>query len=409
MWDLQLGTFGDTYHLALPDFSKTFTIETDASGYRVRAVLMQEGKPIAYFSQVLGPRAQLKSVYERDLIAIVMAVQKWRPYLLRHKFKVITDQKSLKFLLEQRVVVGEYQRWVSKLSGYDFEIVYRPGSENGVDDALSRRGGDYELSELTVARINSDTSLLQAVRGDSEIVELRTRLLNDGDGLEGYGIVDGDVRYKGRMNKYSNLAPARLLQPLNLPKRIWEELSMDLLMGCPSQRDTALSWLWSIGLELFKYQGTQLKRSTAYHPQTDGQTEVVNHSLETYLRCFSSSKPKQWVKWLLWAEYWYNISFHSSIGMTPFKVLYERDPPTIIVEKVGVVAYRLKLTPTAAIHPVFHVSQLKAVIGDHVAEPELPMGLTEDMDVVCKPVEGASNDTNQGRFKKVYQRRKEAT
>lgn len=94
----------------------------------------------------------------------------------------------------------------------------------------------------------------------------------------------------------------------------------------------SLSLFWT---ELFKLQGTTLKRGRAYQPQTDGQTEVVNRCIETYLRCFASNKQGQWAKWLAWSEYWYNTTFHSS---THFQILYGRHPPPLIRYGQGLAA-----------------------------------------------------------------------
>ena len=94
--------------MAIPDFSKGFILETDASGIGLGAILLQKEKPLAFLEQ---GSLKLESVYERELMAVVLAVKKWRHYLLGKKFIIRTDQRSLKFLNEQRLMSEEQFMW----------------------------------------------------------------------------------------------------------------------------------------------------------------------------------------------------------------------------------------------------------------------------------------------------------
>jgi len=181
-------------------------------------------------------------------------------------------------------------------------------------------------------------------------------------------------------HKTEHLHPVGLLQPLPVPLQIWSDISMDFIEGLPlsqgksvllvvvdrflkyahllplahpytavsvarlffdnifklhglpetivSDRDvTFTSLFWT---ELFRLSGTKLAFSTTYHPQSDGQTEVVNRTIKMYLCCFTSDRPRRWFQWLPWVEYCYNTSYHSSLKATPFTVVYGRSPPTML-------------------------------------------------------------------------------
>ncbi|GKD95410.1 ty3-gypsy retrotransposon protein, partial [Tanacetum coccineum] len=124
--------------LALPNFTKPFDVTTDASGMAIGAVLSQDNKPIAFFSKKLCHTMQGQSTYTKEFYAITEAVKKWRQYLLGRRFRIYTDHHSLKHILTQTIQTPEQQKWVTKLLGYDFEVLYKPGRENTVADALSR-------------------------------------------------------------------------------------------------------------------------------------------------------------------------------------------------------------------------------------------------------------------------------
>ena len=114
-------------------------VECNASGVGIGAVLMQEGRPLAFFSQALKGKNLFLSNYEKELLALVLAVKKWRSYLFATIFVIKTNQQSLKYILEQRVGTPMQQRWISKLLGYNFVVEYKKRKKNKVADALSKK------------------------------------------------------------------------------------------------------------------------------------------------------------------------------------------------------------------------------------------------------------------------------
>ena len=82
--------------------------------------------------------------------------------------------------------------------------------------------------------------------------------------------------------------------------------------------------------DLFKQAGVQLKMSTAFHPQKDGQSEAINKTISMYLRCITGDCPRAWLDLLPWAEYVYNTAYHSSLRTSPFQVVYGRPPPDLL-------------------------------------------------------------------------------
>ena len=125
--------------LALPDFTKTFVLECDSSSKGIGVVLMQEDRPLAFTSKQLSERNLGKSIYEKEMLAIMHAVDLWCPYQLGKRFQIKIDHQSLKYFLEKHISSPEQHKWVTKIFGYYYEIIYKKGKDNVVADALSQK------------------------------------------------------------------------------------------------------------------------------------------------------------------------------------------------------------------------------------------------------------------------------
>jgi hypothetical protein len=112
------------------------------------------------------------------MLAIIEAIRLWRPYLLGKKFFIQTDHRSLEYLLEQRIVTPEQQKWVAKLLGYDYEILYRLGRENFAADALSRKPGSPVLNHLFIPQVSLWEDIKHAATTD-HYIQTKGRLANE--------------------------------------------------------------------------------------------------------------------------------------------------------------------------------------------------------------------------------------
>jgi hypothetical protein len=142
--------------LTTPYFTKTLILECDALGNGVGVVLMQEGRPLDFEIQLLKGKDLHKSIYEKEMMAILHALKKWSSYLIGRHFKVKIDHYSLKYFLEQRLSSEEQKKWVTKILGYDFEIVYKKRKQNVVADAISRKDEDVEAFLCAISIMQPD-------------------------------------------------------------------------------------------------------------------------------------------------------------------------------------------------------------------------------------------------------------
>ncbi|KAG8083441.1 hypothetical protein GUJ93_ZPchr0015g6879 [Zizania palustris] len=135
--------------------------------------------------------------------------------------------------------------------------------------------------------------------------------------------------------------------------------------------------------ELMRLSGTKLLMSSAFHPQTDGQSEVANRVIVMYLRCFTGDQPRQWLRWLPWVEYIYNTVYQSSLHETPFRVVYGRDPPSVRFyepgeTRVAVVAQEMEAREAFLADVRYRLEQAQAVQKKHYDQHHRPVSYQVD-------------------------------
>nr|GEZ23961.1 hypothetical protein [Tanacetum cinerariifolium] len=377
--------------LKLPDFNEPFIIETDASGEGIGAVLQQSGHPIAYYSKILVPRHKSLSTYEKELLAVIQALHKWRGYLLDRHFIIKTDHFSLKYLLEQRITTPAPMKWLPKLMRFDYEIVFKMGIENGAADALSRVDTGSQLLSMVLTSVTTDLlpQIMATWSSDPSLITLITNLQAGKPCSKHYSWSNQQLIRKGKLvafrywrkikkqvkefvsmcavcqrSKPDLSAYPCLFQPLPIPTLLWSDISMDFVKGLSNSGGKTVimrskpdlsaypglfqplpipTLLWSdISMDFVKGLSSSGGK-TVIMVVVDRLSKyshfmALSHpftAIQVAQLCMTGEKPKECAKWLSLAEYWYNTNFHTSINTTPFEAVYGQTPTSPILDSPG--------------------------------------------------------------------------
>eukprot|EP00873_Tetraselmis_striata_P008895 jgi/Tetstr1/429159/TSEL_019112.t1 len=408
--------------LSIPDTSADarYTLYTDASGFAVGAVLLQDQgsglRPVAYHARKMNKHEVHYPVHEQELLAVRDALIKFRCYLDGAAgFTVITDHDTLRHFFRQRDLSTRQVRWLQVFAPYQrhMDIVYKRGAANHAD-ALSRRPdlkdalqkldllnnwsedeADCEINSVLFAmesRLQADNKFYDEIKTAYDSDEyLKSRkalpswLVRHSNGLlYAYGsrlYVPNVADLRQRALYELHDAPTaghpggRRLLARTVELYWWPRMKQTVTnyffrhFGLPakliSDRDPRfMSEFWQ---NMFKTMGTKLNISTAFHPATDGQTERTNQTWEQVLRCYVHPLHDDWVNHLTNVEFAINAAQSTSTTMSPFKATLGFEPTTPATTQ-------LATEPTRALpEHVKYVQELHRFAHDCVLEAQTRM------------------------------------
>jgi hypothetical protein len=307
--------------LAQPDSTQPFDVYCDASGTGLGCVLMQNNRVIAYASKALRNHEQNYPTHDLELAAVIHALKIWRHHLVGAKCNIYTDHKSLKYTFTQADLNMRQRHWLELIKDYDLEVHYHPGKANVVADALSRKAHCHcssietfnktlccQMRKLNLEIIPQDSLNLLSIEPTLQDKIIMSQLHDEGIKIVKLKLSQGEAKYRCFHTDHQG--------PLWFNNRI----------VVPKDHQLRKQILGEAHLSKFSIHpgSTKLIRSSAYHPQTDGQTERVNQILEDMLRACIIHYGTSWGKCLALAEFPHNNSYQSSLQMAPFEALYGR-------------------------------------------------------------------------------------